>query len=394
MKLELIATAAFGLEAVVRREIEALGYSVIRTEDGKITYAADERGIVRSNLWLRCADRVLVKIDEFEASDFETLFQKCMGIPWEEWIPADGKFVVTCTTVKSKLHNEPACQRTVKKAIVNRLQDFYVTENLPECGAEYPVKLTLLKDRATLTLDTSGAGLHKRGYRVADVAAPIKETLAAALVQLSFWNTGRILVDPCCGSGTIPIEAAMIGMDIAPGLNRAFLSEGWEQVPASLWKEERAEAFGRIRTDADLQIYGYDIDQRAVAAARENAIEAGVEEQIRFCRADVNRLIGSPGQAGPAGADPWHKQESVVFVTNLPYAIRIGTTEELEEIYRTLRGMMEEEPTWSLFLITADKQAEEALGRKADRRRKLYNGTIETTYYQYHGQRTRKEKTL
>lgn len=385
MKLELIATAAFGLEAVVRREIEALGYTVIRTEDGKITYAADERGIVRSNLWLRCADRVLVKIDEFEAPDFETLYQHCMGIGWEEWIPADGRFVVTCTTVKSKLHNEPACQRTVKKAIVNRLQDFYVTEELPETGAEYPVKLTLLKDRATLTLDTSGAGLHKRGYRVADVAAPIKETLAAALVQLSFWKEGRILVDPCCGSGTIPIEAAMIGMDIAPGLNRTFISEGWEQVPSSLWKEERAEAFGRIRTDAQLELYGYDIDRRAVAAARENAIEAGVDEQIRFCRADANRLIGSPGTAGPAGKDPWHGQGSVVFVTNLPYAIRIGTTEELEEIYGTLRKMMEDEPSWSLFLITADKKAEEALGRKADRRRKLYNGNIETTYYQYHG---------
>ena len=389
MKLELIATAAFGLEAVVRREIEALGYPVIRTEDGKITYGADERGIVRSNLWLRCADRVLVKIDEFEAPDFETLYQQCMGIAWEEWIPADGKFVVTCTTVKSKLHNEPACQRTVKKAIVNRLRDFYVTETLPETGAEYPVKLTLLKDRATLTIDTSGAGLHKRGYRTADVAAPIKETLAAALVQLSFWNEGRILVDPCCGSGTIPIEAAMIGMRIAPGLNRSFISEAWEQVPSRLWKEERTEAFGKIRNDAQLQIFGYDIDRRAVAAARENAIEAGVEEQIRFCRADVNCLIGSPGQAGPAGKDLWHNRESVVFVTNLPYAIRIGTTEELEQIYRTLGEMMKREPTWNLFVITADRQAEAALGRKADRRRKLYNGNIETTYYQYHGERKR-----
>ena len=234
MKLELIATSTFGLEAVVRREIEALGYTVLRTEDGKVTYAADERGIVRSNLWLRSADRVLVKIAEFEAADFEALFQQTQGIPWEEWMPADGQFIVTCTTVKSKLHNEPTCQRTVKKAIVNRLQDFYVTEELPETGAAYTVKLTLLKDRATLTIDTSGTGLHKRGYRTADVTAPIKETLAAALVQLSFWREGRILVDPCCGSGTIPIEAAMIGMHIAPGLNRSFASEAWEQVPASL----------------------------------------------------------------------------------------------------------------------------------------------------------------
>lgn len=385
MKLELIATATFGLEAVVRREIEALGYDIIKTEDGKVTYAADERGIVRSNLWLRSADRVLVKIAEFEAADFETLFQRVMGIPWEEWIPVDGAFVVTCTTVKSKLHNEPACQRTVKKAIVNRLKEFYVAEELPETGAQHTVKLTLLKDRATLTIDTTGAGLHKRGYRAAEVAAPIKETLAAALVQLSFWREGRILVDPCCGSGTIPIEAAMIGMNVAPGLNRSFDSEGWEQVPASLWKEERRAAFGQIRMDAELQIYGYDIDKRAVAAARENAIEAGVGDQIVFRRADVNRLLGAPGQAGPAGSDPWHREGGVVLLTNLPYGIRIGTTPELEEMYRSLRQALAAEPTWNLFAITADRTFEEAMGRDADRRRKLYNGNIETTYYQFHG---------
>lgn len=385
MKLELIATATFGLEAVVRREVEALGYTIIRTEDGKVTYQADERGIVRSNLWLRCADRVLLKIAEFQAEDFETLFQQTMGILWEEWIPADGKFVVTCTTVKSKLHNEPACQRTVKKAIVNRLRDFYVADELPETGAEYTVKLTLLKDRATLTIDTSGTGLHKRGYRTADVTAPIKETLAAALVQLSFWREGRILVDPCCGSGTLPIEAAMIGMGIAPGLSRKFASEEWEQVPAALWKEERKKAFDEIRYDAGLQVYGYDIDGRAVAAARENAAEAGVEEQIVFRRADVNRLLGAPGQAGPAGADPWHGQDGIVLLSNLPYGIRVGRAPELEKIYRSLQGALEEHPSWNLFAITADKEFEQAIGRKADRRRKLYNGNIETTYYQFHG---------
>ena len=426
MKLELIATATFGLEAVVRREIEALGYNILKTEDGKVTYEADETGIVRSNLWLRCADRVLLKVAEFQAPDFETLFQTTCGIAWEEWIPADGRFVVTCTTVKSKLHNEPACQRTVKKAIVNRLQDFYVTEVLPETGADYTVKLTLLKDRATLTIDTSGTGLHKRGYRVADVKAPIKETLAAALVQLSFWREDRILVDPCCGSGTIPIEAAMIGMDIAPGLSRSFACEEWEQIPEQVWKNERAKAFKRIRSDAALQIYGYDIDRRAVAAARENADEAGVLEQIRFRRADVNRLLaggatgaGGAANAGPAfaetagagpafaetaGAGPafaetagdrpafaeaWGGEPGVVFLTNLPYAIRVGTTEELAEIYQSFRLALEKEPTWNLFAITADKSIEEALGRKADRRRKLYNGNIETTYYQFHGERGR-----
>ncbi len=383
MKRELIATAAFGLEAVVRREVEALGYKVLRTEDGKVTYEADERGIVRSNLWLRSADRVLVKIAEFQAPTFEDLFQQTMGCPWEEWIPVDGRFVVTCTTVKSQLHNEPACQRTVKKAIVNRLQDFYVTDTLPESGADHTVKLTLLKDRATLTIDSTGMGLHKRGYRVADVAAPIKETMAAALVQLSFWKPGRILVDPCCGSGTIPIEAALIGMNIAPGLNRSFDAEQWDQVPASLWKEERKKAFQEIRTDTQLQIYGYDIDPAAAAAAEENAAEAGVDDQIIFRRADVNRL---KEQTNPIW-EPWRSEEGVVLLTNLPYAIRIGTQPELKKIYRSLRETLEEEPTWNLFAITADKELEKELGRKADRRRKLYNGSIETTYYQYHSLR-------
>ena len=383
MKRELIATAAFGLEAVVRREVEALGYKVLRTEDGKVTYEADERGIVRSNLWLRSADRVLVKIAEFQAPTFEDLFQQTMGCPWEEWIPVDGRFVVTCTTVKSQLHNEPACQRTVKKAIVNRLQDFYVTDTLPESGADHTVKLTLLKDRATLTIDSTGMGLHKRGYRVADVAAPIKETMAAALVQLSFWKPGRILVDPCCGSGTIPIEAALIGMNIAPGLNRSFDAEQWDQVPASLWKEERKKAFQEIRTDTQLQIYGYDIDPAATAAAEENAAEAGVDDQVVFRRADVNRL---KEQTNPIW-EPWRSEEGVVLLTNLPYAIRIGTQPELKKIYRSLRETLEEEPTWNLFAITADKELEKELGRKADRRRKLYNGSIETTYYQYHSLR-------
>lgn len=393
MKLELIATAAFGLEAVVRREIEALGYEVIRTEDGKVTYAADERGIVRSNLWLRCADRVQVKMAEFDAPDFETLFQVSQGLAWEEWIPADGRFTVTCTTVKSKLHNEPACQRTVKKAIVNRLRDFYVTETLPETGPDYTVKVTLLRDRATLTLDSTGPGLHKRGYRVADVAAPMKETLAAALVQLSFWRENRILVDPCCGSGTIPIEAAMIGMDIAPGLNRRFASEEWGQIPETLWKEERRKAFGRIRTEAGLQIYGYDIDRRAVAAARANAEEAGVDQAVTFARADLNRLLAREALSCGSGHDepvPWIAEDGVVLVTNPPYGIRIGEASRMEEIYQTLRAVLEGEPSWSLFMITADKSVQEALGKKADRRRKLYNGNIETTYYQYHGRKTRR----
>ena len=237
MKLELIATATFGLEAVVSREIEALGYRIIKTEDGKVTYMGDERAIVRSNLWLRTADRVLLKMAEFSAVEFEELFQQTKGLPWEQLIPLDGRFTVTGTSVKSKLHSVPACQKIVKKAIVEKLKEFYGVEVFEETGAEYTVKASLLKDRVTLTVDTSGTGLHKRGYRISDVAAPIKETLAAAMIQLSFWKKDRILVDPCCGSGTIPIEAAMIGRNIAPGLNRTFACEGWDFIPANLWKE-------------------------------------------------------------------------------------------------------------------------------------------------------------
>lgn len=379
MKLDLIATATFGLEAVVRREIEALGYDIIKTEDGKVTYRADERGIVRSNLWLRSADRVLLRIAEFEAADFETLYQVTRGIAWEEWIPPDGRFVVTCSSVKSKLHSEPACQRTVKKAIVTRLQDFYQAETLPETGADHTVKLTLLKDRATLTMDTSGEGLHKRGYRAADVKAPIKETLAAALVQLSFWKDDRILTDPCCGSGTIPIEAAMIGMNIAPGLSRTFDAQRWERIPAEIWKEEKTAAFAAIRQDLRLAITGSDIDPKAVAAARENAEAAGVADQIRFFRADISRMKRS-GERG-------------VIVTNLPYGMRIGDEEALSRIYAALKRFCADNPDWNLFAITADRKIEEALGRKADRRRKLYNGNIETTYYQFHGTQKRRRET-
>lgn len=239
MKLELIATATFGLEAVVKREIQALGYKIIKSEDGKITYMGDERAIVRSNLWLRSADRVLLKMAEFQAQEFEELFQQTKALPWEELIPPDGKFTVTGTSVKSKLHSVPACQSIVKKAVVERLREYYCVDRFEENGAAYTIKATLLKDKVTLTVDTSGPGLHKRGYRVCDVAAPMKETLAAALVQLSFWREGRLLMDPCCGSGTIPIEAAMIGRNIAPGLNRKFVSEDWELIPAEIWKEER-----------------------------------------------------------------------------------------------------------------------------------------------------------
>jgi putative N6-adenine-specific DNA methylase len=374
MKLELIATATFGLEAVVKREIQDLGYKIISSEDAKITYWGDERAIVRSNLWLRSADRVLLKMGEFYALEFEELFQQTKAIPWEEWIPIDGKFTVTGTSVKSKLHSVPACQSIVKKAIVERLKEFYAIDTFPETGAEYTIKTTILKDRVTLTIDTSGTGLHKRGYRVADVAAPIKETLAAAMVQLSFWKEGRILIDPCCGSGTIPIEAAMIGRNIAPGLNRKFVSQQWESIPESIWKEEKKKAYGAINYDADLKIYGFDIDKKATEAAAENAAEAGVDDCIIFKQMDMAKLKAN--------------EKSGIIITNPPYGERIGEAKEIANIYKKYSEFFETNPTWSLFLVTTDKDVEKKIfGHPADRRRKLYNGRLEVCYYQFHGKK-------
>ena len=374
MKTELIATATFGLEAVVKREIQELGYRIIKTEDGKVTYMGDERAIVRSNLWLISADRVLLKMAEFMAEDFEELFQQTKALPWEQLIPIDGRFTVTGTSVKSILHSVPACQSIVKKAIVEKLREFYSVDVFEESGADYTVKVTILKDRVTLTVDTSGAGLHKRGYRKADVAAPIKETLAAAMVQLSFWKAGRILLDPCCGSGTIPIEAAMIGRNIAPGLNRSFACEGWELIDRKLWKEEKKAAFEAIDYDAQLDIYGFDIDRKAVQASIENAVEAGVDDCIVFKKADASKLrpVGTNG----------------IVITNPPYGERIGEEKQIEAIYSGFSRFFRENPDWSLFMITTDKDAEQkVMSRKADRRRKLYNGRLETCYYQFHGQR-------
>ncbi|MDD6042120.1 MAG: class I SAM-dependent RNA methyltransferase [Eubacteriaceae bacterium] len=372
MKLELIATATFGLEAVVKREIQGLGYKIIKSEDGKITYMGDERAIVRSNLWLRSADRVLLKMAEFKALEFEELFQQTKALPWEQLIPLDGKFTVTGTSVKSKLHSVPACQSIVKKAIVEKLKEYYCVQRFEETGAEYTVKITILKDNVTLTVDTSGPGLHKRGYRICDVAAPIKETLAAAMVQLSFWREGRLMMDPCCGSGTIPIEAAMIGRNIAPGLNRSFASEKWELIPSRIWKEERKEAFNAINYDAELQIFAFDIDPKAIAAAEENAIEAGVDDCIVFKKMDMQDIKAEE----PGG----------IIITNPPYGERIGEAQQIANIYKKYKEFFRENPTWSLFMITTDKDVErKIMERPADRRRKLYNGRLEVCYYQFHG---------
>ena len=416
MKLELVATATFGLEAVVRREIESLGYKIIKTEDGRVTYMGDERAIVRSNLWLRSADRVYIRMGEFKATEFEELFQQTKALDWESIIPIDGVFPVVGGSVKSALHSVPACQKIIKKAVSVRLSEFYCQGSMPETGAEYRIRFIAHKDNFLLLIDTSGVGLHKRGYRVRDVAAPMKETLAAALVQLSFYRKDRVLVDPCCGSGTIPIEAAMIARNIAPGLSRSFAAEKWDifegagssagdapktaagdstKTPAggsndtlSIWKEERRLAFEAIDGEASLHISAIDIDARAVKAAKENSEEAGLADDIDVIKMDMTRW--QPGGGIPKGAG---KDDHVVVISNLPYGKRIGEDEGIKAIYAHIKEIMEECPNWSFFLITSDKMLEKELGRTADRRRKLYNGTIETQFYQFHGAKpARKDK--
>ncbi len=377
MKLEIIAATTFGLEAASRREIEKLGYKILKTEDGKVTFLGDERAVVRANLWLRTADRVQIKMAEFMAYEFEDLFQQIKGIPWEHWIPVNGKFIVNGSSVKSKLSSVPACQSVAEKAVIERLKETYGIDYFEKSGALYDIKITLLKDRVTVTLDTTGPGLHKRGYRQHSVEAPIKETLAAAMIELSFWREDRILADPCCGSGTIPIEAAMIGKNIAPGLSRSFASEEWEAIPENLWKEERKKAFNAINNDVQLKIFGSDINPQAVKAARLNAEEAGVDDCIKFYTADVSALRT--------------KSERGVLITNPPYGQRIGDQEAIDKIYQSYSRFFKENPTWSLFVITADKTIEKkAMGRPAERRRKLYNGRLEVCYYQFHGEKPKK----
>jgi putative N6-adenine-specific DNA methylase len=324
---------------------------------------------------------------EFEAREFEELFQQIKALPWESVIPLEGAFPVVGGSVKSVLHSVPACQKIIKKAVSERLGEFYCREQLPETGAEYRIRFIAHKDKFLVLIDASGDGLHKRGYRVQDTAAPMKETLAAALVQLSFYNKDRVLVDTCCGSGTIPIEAALIARNIAPGLGRSFASEKWDIVPSEIWKEERQAAYEAADFDTQISISGMDIDKRAVRAAKANAEEAGVIDDIDFISKDMTEWL--PGEGLPKGIT---SDEHGVVISNLPYGIRIGDDKANKAIYAHFKMLMEKYTNWSFFLITADKALEKEIGRKADRRRKLYNGQIETQFYQFHGERPKKKE--
>ena len=372
-KIDLIATATFGLEAIVAREVQNLGYLDTKTENARVEFTADESGICRSNLWLRSADRVLVKVGQFPALTFEELFEGTKSLPWDRWLPENAKFPVSGKSINSKLFSVPDCQGIVKKAIVERLKQRYHKQWFEESGPEYPIEVALLKDMVTLTIDTSGAGLHKRGYRKLSAPAPLKETLAAAMVQLSYWNPERVLIDPFCGSGTIPIEAALIGLKIAPGLKREFMAEKWPQIPAIVWEQAREEARDSIKRDLNLKIIGTDIDDSVLSLARYHRKLAGLDDQIHLQRLPVSELRNS------------HKYGCIIC--NPPYGERIGAQQEVELTYREMGKSFGLLDTWSIYILTAYQGFEQVYGRKADRRRKLYNGRIECQFYQYFGPR-------
>ena len=374
MKVTLIATAKFGLEMIVKQEVQALGFEEIVVSDGRIEFEATLADIPKANLWLRCADRVLLKIAEFPAHTFDDLFEQTTALPWEDWITQDGRFTVNAKSHKSALKSARSCQSIVKKAVVERLKSAYQIDWFPETGAEFTIQLALVRNSALLTLDTSGVGLHKRGYREEAGEAPLKETFAAGLVHLSFWQPDRLLLDPMCGSGTILIEAALMGRNIAPGLNRDFAAEGWPAIPAEAWAQARAEAQNAILPSGDLQLQGSDNDAASIEIARSNAAKAGVAEDIQFEVKDVRKL--------------WIDREFGILITNPPYGIRLSEYQELNSIYIALNKMFRKKDGWSIYVLTADKKFPDYFKRaKPSRVRKLYNGTIETHFYQYYGRK-------
>lgn len=372
-KFEYIVPCHFGLEAVLKREIMDLGLEIVEVEDGRVTFAGDRQALCRANIFLRSAQRVLVKIGSFHAETFEELFQGTRALPWEAYIPKDGKFwVAKAASVKSKLFSPSDIQSIMKKAMVERMKGVYHMEWFSETGADYPVRVFIKKDEVTVGLDTSGESLHKRGYRKLTAKAPIAENLAAALLLLTPWKKDRILVDPFCGSGTIPIEAAMMAAGIAPGKTRNFTAQAWEHViPARLWQQTREEAQANENLDAPTQIQGYDIDDEMVSISRANARLAGVEHLVHFQRRDVEQLS--------------HAKKYGFILTNPPYGERLEDKENLFALYRTLGERYRSLDSWSMYVITSYEQAQEAIGKKADKNRKLYNGMIKTYFYQYMG---------
>lgn len=372
-KYELFAPCHFGLEAVLKREIIDLGYEVTEVVDGRVSFEGDEEAIARCNVFLRTTERVMLKVGSFKAVTFDELFEKTKALPWENFIPKDGKFwVKKASSIKSKLFSPSDIQRIVKKAIVDRLSGKYNILRFPEDGSEYPIRITILKDEVTVGLDTSGESLHKRGYRRLTVKAPITETLAAALISLTPWKKDRLLIDPFCGSGTIPIEAALIGLNIAPGMKRDFQAMAWDNIlPKSLFKEAKKEAEDLIDRETKLSIQGYDLDTSALDAARGNLALAGLDGNIHFQQRDM-RDISSAKKYG-------------FIITNPPYGERLEEKEAMPKLYREMGKAFQKLDEWSYYIITGFEDAPKYFGRKPDKNRKIYNGMMKTYFYSYQG---------
>ena len=372
-KMELIAPCHFGLESVLKREVQDLGYEISSVEDGRVCFWGDARAICDANVFLRTAERILLKVGSFKAETFDELFEKTRALPWEDYIPKNGKFWVTkAASVKSRLFSPSDIQSIMKKAMVERMKLKYHMERFPEDGAAYPVRVFLMKDVVTIGIDTSGVSLHKRGYRQMTVKAPITETLAAALIMLTPWNRDRILVDPFCGSGTFPIEAAMMAANIAPGMNRSFTAEAWDNlIPKKIWYDVADEANELVNTDIEVDIQGYDINPEAVKAARQNAQDAGVDHLIHFQERAVKDLR--------------HPKKYGFIITNPPYGERLEEKRDLPALYREFGESFQKLDLWSAYMITSYDEAERYFGRKADKNRKIYNGMLKTYFYQFLG---------
>lgn len=377
---DLLVPCHFGLEAVLKREIYDLGYEITKVEDGRVTFEGDEEAICRANIFLRTAERVMIQVGRFKATTFEELFQGIKNLPWEEYIPEDGKFwVKKASSINSKLFSPSDIQSIAKKAMVERMKQKYHKEWFKEDGAAYPVRIFLLKDEVTVALDTSGDSLHKRGYRTMTSKAPLTETLAASLIMLTPWRKDRILVDPFCGSGTFPIEAAMIAANVAPGMNRDFTAEEWTNlIDRKLWYECVKEVEDMIDTTVKVDIQGYDIDGDVIKAARENAKRAGVEHMIHFQQRAV--------------ADLSHPKKYGFIITNPPYGERLEDKADLPELYTQIGQAYQRLDSWSMFLITSYTDTEKYIGRKADKNRKIYNGMLKTYFYQFLGPKPPKKR--
>ena len=379
-EMEFIAPCHFGLEAVLKKEIIDLGYDIVGVEDGRVTFRGDKSALARNNVFIRTAERIMIKVGSFKAETFDELFEETKKLSWEKYLPRDGRFWVTkATTNKSKLFSSSDIQSIVKKAIVEKMKQKYNISWFEESGADYPIRVFIFKDIVTVALDTSGVSLHKRGYRQLVGKAPISETLAAALIMLTPWNKDRILVDPFCGSGTFPIEAAMLGACIAPGMHREFTAQKWHNVaPERIWDEAVEEAEEQILRDVEMNIQGYDIDAGIIKCAMKNARAAGVGDYIHFQQRDM-RELSNPKKYG-------------FIITNPPYGERMEEKAELPKLYKDIGKSFDRLDTWSKFIITSYEEAEKYLGRKATKNRKIYNGMIKSYYYQYMGPKPPRRK--